>query len=90
MDALTGIAHLCQVYTIEIRQHAGAELEGVDVMELSERRASAIRDQLSIGGDRDGLIARGFGATNPRDASGTPDARARNERTEFLVREREN
>ena len=90
MDALTGIAHLCQIYEIEIRQHAGGEIDGVDVMALSERRASAIRDQLSIGGDRDGIIARGFGVSNPRDASGTPDARARNQRTEFIVRERQN
>ena len=88
MDALTGIAHLCSAYEIEIRQHASGPSDVLDVMELSERRASAIRDQLSIGGDRDLIVVRGFGNTNPLEQGDTPEARARNQRTEFIVRER--
>jgi len=88
MDALTGIASLCREFEIEVRQHSGGEPDGIDAMSLSERRASAIRDLLSIGGDRDAIVARGFGTSSPLDSSGTPAARARNERTEFIVRER--
>ena len=88
MDALAGIAHLCRAYEIEIRQHAAAPSDEFDVQELSQNRASAIRDQLSIFADRDAIIPRGFGAQNPLDQSDTPEARARNQRTEFMVRER--
>lgn len=88
MDALRGVAHLCRSYEIEIRQHAAGPSDAVDVLELSQNRASDIRDQLSLFGDRDFIVARGFGATNPLDASDTPEARARNQRTEFMVRER--
>ena len=88
MDTLTGIAHLCRAYEIEIRQHAAGPSDEVDVMELSQNRASAIRDQLSVFADRDAIIPRGFGFENPLDTSGTPDARARNQRTVFMVRER--
>jgi len=89
IDALSGIAHLCQDFEIEIRQHAAGPIEGVDVMDLSARRASAIRDDLSIHGARDSIISRGMGATNPLDPADTPAARARNQRTEFIVRDRE-
>ena len=41
-----------------------------------------------VWGDRDAIIPRGFGAQNPLDQSDTPEARARNQRTEFMVRER--
>lgn len=88
MDALKAVAHLCRGYEIEIRQHATAPSDTVDVLELSQNRASDIRDQLSIFGERDFIIARGFGAANPLDASNTQEARARNQRTEFMVRER--
>lgn len=90
MDALAAVASLCQAYEIEIRQHAAGPSEEIDVLELSQNRASAIRDQLSIFADRDSIEARGFGAENPLDESDTPEARARNQRTVFLVREREN
>ncbi len=88
MDALSAIAHLCQAYEIEIRQHSAGGSDGVDLMELSQNRASAIRDQLSIFADRDAIVARGFGDANPLDPSDTPEARAKNQRTEFMVRER--
>lgn len=89
MDALAAVASLCQAYEIEIRQHAAGPSEEIDVLELSQNRASAIRDQLSVFADRDSIKARGFGAENPVDESDTPEARARNQRTVFLVRERE-
>ena len=87
MDALAGIAHLCRAYEIEIRQHSAGPSADIDVLELSQNRASAIRDQLSIFANRDAIISRGFGADNPLDSSDTPEARARNQRTEFMVRE---
>ena len=89
MDALSGVANLCRSYHIEIRQHAAGPSEEFDVLELSQNRASAIRDQLSIFADRDSIDARGFGADNPLDRSNTAEARARNQRTEFMVQERE-
>lgn len=88
MDALAGIAHLCRAYEIEIRQHAAGPSSDIDVQTLSQNRASAIRDQLSVFADRDAIVPRGFGADNPLDSSDTPEARARNQRTEFMVRER--
>jgi len=88
MDALAGIAHLCRAHEIEIRQHAAGPSADIDVMTLSQNRASAIRDQLSVFADRDAIVPRGFGADNPLDPSDTPEARARNQRTEFMVRER--
>jgi outer membrane protein OmpA-like peptidoglycan-associated protein len=88
MDALAGIAHLCRAYEIEIRQYAPAASAETDVMELSQNRASAIRDQLSVFADRDAIIPRGFGAENPTDPSDTAEALARTQRTEFMVRER--
>ncbi|MCR9195740.1 MAG: OmpA family protein [Hyphomonas sp.] len=90
MDALAGVASLCRDYEIEIRQHASGPSDEMDVLELSQNRASAIRDQLSIFADRDSIEARGFGAQNPVDTSDTAEARARNQRTVFIVREREN
>lgn len=90
MDALAAVASLCDAYEIEIRQHAAGPSDEIDVLELSQNRASAIRDQLSIFANRDVIVARGIGAENPLDTSGTPAARARNQRTEFMVRERKN
>nr|WP_070958985.1 OmpA family protein [Hyphomonas sp. Mor2] len=88
MDALSGIAHLCRDYEIEIRQHAAGPSETIDVQELSQNRASRIRDRLSIFGDRDAIMPRGMGAEYPLDDGNSPEAQTRNQRTEFTVRDR--
>ena len=88
LDALSAIAHLCSAYEIEIRQHSAAGFDDIDVQELSQNRASAIRDQLSIFADRDSIIARGFGDESPLDPRNESEAPASNQRTEFIVRER--
>ncbi len=53
---------------------------------LSENRAKAVHDylvQLGINADR--LRYKGFGENKPIDTNDTPEGRARNRRTEFLV-----
>lgn len=87
LDAIAGIAQLCRGFEIEIAQHAGGGDDAADAMDLSQRRASAVRDYLSAyGASRDLLFARGYGVTQPLDTANTEDARERNQRTEFTVR----
>lgn len=88
LDAVSAVAQQCDDYTIEIGQHIGASSGEASVLDLSQRQASAIRDYLSAyGADRERLIARGYGVSEPLDASGTAQAEARNRRTEFKVLE---
>lgn len=62
LDAVTGVALLCEEHAIEVAVRVGAE-EGVnDGLDLSQRRASAVRDYLlAYGVSPDALTARGYG-----------------------------
>lgn len=62
LDALTGVALLCEAHAIEVAVRVGAE-EGLDDgLDLSQRRASSVRDYLmAYGVSPDALTARGYG-----------------------------
>jgi len=57
-------------------------------LELSRRRATAVKDALTarfhVSADR--LTAAGFGASRPKEPNGTPEGRARNRRVELIRR----
>ena len=90
LDAASGIAQRCGAFEVEIGQHLGVGEDESGALDLSQRQASAIRDYLSAyGADRDSLIARGYGVSQPLDRSGTVAAVKRNTRTEFTVRVRD-
>lgn len=87
LDTVTAIAILCRAFEIEIGQHSDGESSDTDAIDLTQRRASAVRDYLSAyGASRDAIFARGYGAAQPLDIADTEEARARNRRTEFTVR----
>lgn len=55
-------------------------------LELSKERARSVYDFLiSLGIDRSRLSYKGFGQSKPVDTNETPDGRARNRRTEFVI-----
>ena len=90
LDAVTGVALLCEAHDIEIAGHSGAEEMAADAIDLSQRRASSVRDYLmAYGVSPDILSARGYGRAeaigidvNSGDVSNTPN-------TAFIVRARD-
>ncbi len=91
LDAASAIVQRCEAFEVEIGQHLGGVEDESAAMELSQRQASAIRDYLSAyGANRDTLIAKGYGTSQPLDRSGTAAAINRNTRTEFTVRAQQN
>lgn len=89
LDAASGVAKLCQSYEIEIGGHTDKQGDALINSRLSDLRAQAVRQYLI---DRDvpaeSLFAIGYGESDPIDTRDTPEAYARNRRTEFTVRER--
>ncbi|MEM7328305.1 MAG: OmpA family protein [Pseudomonadota bacterium] len=66
LDAMTGVALLCETHDIEIAGHTGPEEFNVDALDLSQRRASSVRNYLlAYGVDPDALTARGYGSIGP-------------------------
>jgi OOP family OmpA-OmpF porin len=54
-------------------------------LELSRRRADAVKDELvKLGIDASRLTTRGFGDTKPMDSNDTPEGKANNRRVEFV------
>lgn len=91
LDAATGIALLCERHSIEIEGHIfGLGNDDVN-LDLSQRRASAVRDYLmAYGAEPDSLIARGYGASRPLVDEQAQNANVMNVRTVFVVRPRTN
>ncbi|MEL7540385.1 MAG: OmpA family protein [Pseudomonadota bacterium] len=66
LDAVTGVALLCEAHDIEIAGHTGPEEFNIDALELSQRRASSVRDYLmAYGVEPEALTARGYGSIGP-------------------------
>ncbi|MEO1189982.1 MAG: OmpA family protein [Pseudomonadota bacterium] len=66
LDAITGVALLCEMHDIEIAGHTGPEEFNIDALDLSQRRASSVRDYLmAYGVSADALTARGYGNIGP-------------------------
>ena len=71
---------------IELRGHTDSQGPDTHNLDLSDRRAKAVRDflvQKGIVVDR--IQAKGFGKTMPVDSNDTPQGRANNRRTEFVI-----
>ncbi len=89
LDAATGVALLCKAHEIEIAGHTDSRGQDAYNLDLSQRRASAVRDYLmAYGVPAEALTARGYGETRPLDPAETPEAWEKNRRTEFSVRAR--
>ncbi|MCI4644438.1 MAG: OmpA family protein, partial [Hyphomonadaceae bacterium] len=89
LDAASAVATLCQDYEIEIGGHTDSVGNAINNQRLSERRAESVRQFLiSKGAPAEILVAVGYGESELLDTGDTPEAHARNRRTEFTVRER--
>lgn len=89
LDAASAVATLCQDYEIEIGGHTDSVGNAINNQRLSERRAESVRQYLiGKGVPADTLVAVGYGEAELLDPRDTPEAHARNRRTEFTVRER--
>lgn len=87
LDAITGVALLCDSHDIEIGGHMSADAVAADAMELSQRRASSIRDYLmAYGVSPDALSARGYGRDTPTDERMDDGANPTDTNTRFTVR----
>lgn len=74
---------------IEIGGHTDNVGKDDDNLRLSENRANAVRNWLMDKGVKDSrLTANGYGKTMPIASNETPEGRATNRRTEFMVKER--
>lgn len=88
LDAVTGVALLCENHDIEIAGHTGPEEFTVDALDLSQRRASSVRDYLmAYGVSPEALSARGYGNIGPIQAG--RDVNQVFPNTAFIVRARE-
>ena len=91
LDAATGVALLCERHAIEIEGHTDTQGNSDFNLDLSQRRASAVRDYLmAYGVNPEALTARGYGASRPITSEANDAARAENRRTVFVVRPRTN
>ncbi len=89
LDALSGAAELCAPFAIEIGGHTDFAGSDDHNLELSQKRADAVRQYLIDRGiEARRLTARGFGESQPLDPAESQVARAKNRRTEFKVIER--
>jgi outer membrane protein OmpA-like peptidoglycan-associated protein len=78
----------CPASRITVEGHANrdGEWRGFDNLDLSQRRALRVRDELVRRGlDPAQLDVAGFGTTRPIVPHGAPDARAMNRRVQFTV-----
>jgi outer membrane protein OmpA-like peptidoglycan-associated protein len=86
LDAITGVAVLCETFVVEIGGHTDSRGADDYNRQLSQDRADAVRNYLvSKGVPEDNLVSVGYGETQPLDPAPTPEAYDRNRRTEFKV-----
>lgn len=77
-------------FKVQIEGHTSSEGEAEHNQELSESRATAVRDYLvSHGVKAERLISKGFGPSQPIDTNATPAGREANRRVEFVVQQRD-
>lgn len=84
LDAVTGVTLLCEGFSVEIAGYVPVDTEADLAMDLSQRRASAVKDYLmAYGANPEQLTARGYG----RPAEDSEDALLRADGAiEFIVR----
>jgi outer membrane protein OmpA-like peptidoglycan-associated protein len=80
-----------QIKKIEVQGHASAEGSDRHNLNLSDRRAKAVRDFLvkKAGIGKDMLTAKGYGETQPIADNDTDEGREKNRRVEFVITEQE-
>ncbi len=91
LDEVAGIlfTHL-EILRLEIHGHTDSQGSEVHNLDLSKRRAEAVRSYLVDKGGIDAarLVARGFGESRPLQEGNTEEVYATNRRVEFVVVER--
>lgn len=86
LDQLKALLEENPEMRIRLQGHTDNVGEEVDNMDLSDRRAKAVRTYLiNAGIDAKRLEAQGFGETRPIAKNDTPEGRQKNRRTEFLL-----
>lgn len=86
LDAVTGVATLCNAFVVEIGSHTASPGADDYNLTLSQDRADAVRAYLMDQGvPEDSLQSIGYGETLLLDTATTPEANDRNRRTEFKV-----
>ncbi|MBK8941765.1 MAG: OmpA family protein [Polyangiaceae bacterium] len=78
-----------QIKRVEIQGHASADGDDAHNMDLSDRRAKAVRDYLLAKGgiEASRLYAQGYGETRAIADNNTQEGREKNRRVEFHVQE---
>jgi outer membrane protein OmpA-like peptidoglycan-associated protein/Tfp pilus assembly protein PilF len=86
LDKLKALLDENPAMRIRLQGHTDNVGEEADNMDLSDRRANAVKDYLIKAGIKaERLEAKGFGETTPIASNDTPKGRQQNRRTEFLV-----
>ena len=89
LDAVAGIAMLCDEYAVEIGAHTDSRGSNEYNQVLSQKRADAVRNYLlDKGVSIDQLTAVGYGESMPLHTAETYEAWGRNARTEFRLSRR--
>ncbi|WP_291076956.1 OmpA family protein [Hyphomonas sp.] len=90
LDALTGVALLCDSHAIEIGAHTDSRGSNEYNEVISQQRSDAVRDYMTERGvDASALTPVGYGESRPIDRAENYDAWAKNRRMEFKVSERQ-
>lgn len=72
--------------SVRVEGHTDSQGAAAANLQLSERRAAAVRDALVSGGLKAGRVkAAGYGATRPVADNGSAEGRARNRRVEIII-----
>lgn len=88
LDKLADSAGQCKQATIEIAGYTDSSGDGERNMELSYRRAQAVKEALvSRGITTERLLVKGYGQNNPIADNSTPEGRALNRRIELNISE---
>jgi outer membrane protein OmpA-like peptidoglycan-associated protein len=86
LDNIEAMMRMFPSMVIEVRGHTDSTGNSQYNLRLSERRAAAVRTELikrGIAAER--IRAVGFGDTQPIADIRTPEGRAQNRRTEFII-----
>jgi outer membrane protein OmpA-like peptidoglycan-associated protein len=78
-----------EIRRVEIQGHTDSRGNDAYNLDLSQRRAEAVRQWLiNAGVAAERMVAKGYGETVPLASNKTKDGRARNRRVQFIIKER--
>lgn len=87
LDQLVAIAMRCPTTLVEIAGHTDADGDDAANLSLSQRRARAVVDYMTVAGlSGERLMAVGYGRTQPIASNDTEEGKTQNRRIEFTVR----